>query len=102
MLLEAERGLCGYFVLTWGFDLEWNGRDAFLSELFLIPDARGKALGAAALSWRVPEPPPHFLRRQSPPEQLAIARNFSGSDRAPPFCVAVCSGPEPRTKWRPR
>ena len=48
-LLEAERGLLGYFVLTWGFDLEWNGRDAFLTELFLVPDVRGKALGATAL-----------------------------------------------------
>jgi ribosomal protein S18 acetylase RimI-like enzyme len=35
----------GYFVVTWGFDLEWNGRDAFLTELFLQPQARGRGLG---------------------------------------------------------
>lgn len=31
----------GYFVLTWGYDLEWNGRDAFLTELYLVAPARG-------------------------------------------------------------
>ncbi len=40
----------GYFVLTWGYDLEWNGRDAFLTELFLLPSARGAGLGQAALA----------------------------------------------------
>ena len=40
----------GYFVLTWGYDLEWNGRDAFLTELFLVPSARGVGLGQAALA----------------------------------------------------
>jgi ribosomal protein S18 acetylase RimI-like enzyme len=35
----------GYFVVTFGFDLEWNGRDAFLTELYLVPDARARGLG---------------------------------------------------------
>jgi len=39
----------GYFALTWGFDLEWSGRDAFLTELYLLPDARGQGLGTQAL-----------------------------------------------------
>jgi ribosomal protein S18 acetylase RimI-like enzyme len=34
--------LAGYFVLTWGFDLEWNGRDAYLTELYLRPERRGR------------------------------------------------------------
>lgn len=33
-LLEQKSELIGYFVLTWGFNLEWGGRDAFLTELF--------------------------------------------------------------------
>ena len=39
----------GYLVLTWGFDLEWNGRDAFLTELYLLPSTRGRGLGRRAL-----------------------------------------------------
>jgi len=41
----------GYFVLTWGFDLEWAGPDAFLTELFLTPRARGRGLGREAMRW---------------------------------------------------
>lgn len=44
-----EDGVLGYAVLTWGYDLEWNGRDAFLTELWLEAHARGRGLGAAAL-----------------------------------------------------
>jgi ribosomal protein S18 acetylase RimI-like enzyme len=48
-LLEAADGPVGYFVVTWGYDLEWDGRDAFLTELFLEPRARGRGLGSHAL-----------------------------------------------------
>jgi ribosomal protein S18 acetylase RimI-like enzyme len=41
--------IAGYAVLTWGYDLEWNGRDSFLTELWIQPAARGRGLGAAAL-----------------------------------------------------
>lgn len=41
--------LLGYSILTWGFDLEWGGRDAFLTELYLRPQVRGRGLGAQAL-----------------------------------------------------
>jgi ribosomal protein S18 acetylase RimI-like enzyme len=40
---------CGYAVVTWGYDLEWAGRDAFLTELYLRPARRGRGLGGAAL-----------------------------------------------------
>jgi ribosomal protein S18 acetylase RimI-like enzyme len=39
----------GYAVLTWGFDLEWAGREAYLTELFLRPEARGQGFGRAVL-----------------------------------------------------
>jgi aminoglycoside 6'-N-acetyltransferase len=45
---EGEE-IVGYFVLTWGYDLEWGGRDAFLTELYLRPAARGRGLGAAVM-----------------------------------------------------
>jgi len=48
-LLLATEGPVGYFVLTWGYDLEWDGRDAFLTELFLQPQARGQGLGRQAM-----------------------------------------------------
>jgi len=48
-LLEGEVGALGYFVLTWGYDLEWDGRDAFLTELFLVPAVRGRGHGGSAL-----------------------------------------------------
>jgi ribosomal protein S18 acetylase RimI-like enzyme len=47
-ILESST-VCGYLVLTWGFDLEWNGRDAFLTELYLLPATRGRGLGRKAL-----------------------------------------------------
>jgi ribosomal protein S18 acetylase RimI-like enzyme len=48
-LAEATGAVCGYFVLTWGYDLEWNGRDAFLTELWLTEAARGHGHGQALL-----------------------------------------------------
>ncbi|MDO9016188.1 MAG: GNAT family N-acetyltransferase [Myxococcales bacterium] len=39
----------GYFVLTWGYDLEWQGRDAWPTEFYLSEGVRGRGLGARAL-----------------------------------------------------
>jgi len=49
-LVERDALPVGYFVLTWGYDLEWNGRDAFLTELYLAPAERGRRLGDAVLA----------------------------------------------------
>jgi len=48
-LLEQAQETVGYFVLTWGYDLEWDGRDSFLTELFLVPGGRGRGNGRSAL-----------------------------------------------------
>jgi ribosomal protein S18 acetylase RimI-like enzyme len=60
LLADASLGLVGfveggatpvgYFVVTWNYDLEWNGRDAFLTELFVVEQARGHGVGRAALA----------------------------------------------------
>jgi len=48
-LLSTATETIGYFVVTWGYDLEWDGRDAFLTELFLVPGARGRGFGSQAM-----------------------------------------------------
>ena len=39
----------GYAVVTWGFDLEFGGRDAFLTEIYVSPDCRRTGLGRRLL-----------------------------------------------------
>jgi diamine N-acetyltransferase len=39
----------GYAVLTFGYSLEFKGRDAFLDELYLRESARGQGVGPLAL-----------------------------------------------------
>lgn len=45
----GDPGVAGYAVVTFGFDLEWGGRDAWLTELWVTTEARGEGLGRAAL-----------------------------------------------------
>lgn len=39
----------GYLVVTHGYSLEFGGRDAFVDELYTIPEMRGGGLGTRAL-----------------------------------------------------
>lgn len=52
LIVDAEEPaqVYGYAILTWGFDLEWGGRDAFLTELYVSPSWRGHGLGKRALA----------------------------------------------------
>jgi GNAT superfamily N-acetyltransferase len=38
-----------YLVITFGFSLEFGGRDAFVDELYVAEEARGQGLGTLAL-----------------------------------------------------
>jgi ribosomal protein S18 acetylase RimI-like enzyme len=40
----------GYVLVTFGFSLEFDGRDAFIDELYIAPHARGLGHGTAALA----------------------------------------------------
>lgn len=48
-LLEHDDSVIGYFVVTFGFSLEFHGRYALLDELYLVPSARGRGWGRHAL-----------------------------------------------------
>ncbi|SHJ88706.1 GNAT family N-acetyltransferase [Halomonas caseinilytica] len=49
-LIYAEEGLIGYLVVCFGYSIEFAGRDAFIDELYVIPEARGRGAGRAALT----------------------------------------------------
>jgi ribosomal protein S18 acetylase RimI-like enzyme len=35
----------GYLILTLGYNVEYGGRDGFIDDLYVAPDARGRGLG---------------------------------------------------------
>jgi ribosomal protein S18 acetylase RimI-like enzyme len=49
ILLEDE--VVGYAVLTFGYSLEFHGRDAFIDELYLRSERRGQGIGKRALEF---------------------------------------------------
>lgn len=48
--IESDGAVVGYLALTFGFSLEFGGRDAFVDELYIAPEARGRGLGRQALA----------------------------------------------------
>lgn len=53
LIVQGEH-VVGYLVLAFGYSLEFGGRDAFVDEVFLLPDYRGKGIGGMAL-WLLTE-----------------------------------------------
>ena len=49
-LIEQQGANVGYLILTLGFDLEFGGRQATVTDLYLQPQARHQGLGTAALT----------------------------------------------------
>ena len=54
-LVERAGAAIGYAMVTFGYDLEFGGRDAYLTELWIDPPARGDGAGRAALGLLDPE-----------------------------------------------
>ncbi|MCA9795324.1 MAG: GNAT family N-acetyltransferase [Candidatus Eremiobacteraeota bacterium] len=45
----------GYLALTFGFSLELGGRDAFIDDLYIRPEARSQGIGTRALELAIEE-----------------------------------------------
>ncbi|HEX2091841.1 MAG TPA: GNAT family N-acetyltransferase [Longimicrobiaceae bacterium] len=48
-LIRRGGAMAGYFVLAFGFSLEFRGRDAFLDEIYIREEHRGGGLGRGAI-----------------------------------------------------
>jgi GNAT superfamily N-acetyltransferase len=45
LLAEKSERAIGYAILTYGYDLEFGGMDAYLTDFFLVEAERGRGLG---------------------------------------------------------
>ncbi|HYZ86348.1 MAG TPA: GNAT family N-acetyltransferase [Bryobacteraceae bacterium] len=50
VLEDETNAIVGYFVLGYGYSIEFHGVDAFLDELYLEPALRGRGWGSLLLS----------------------------------------------------
>ncbi len=50
LVFTVDGAPAGYAIVTWGWDLEFGGRDAFLTELYVVAARRGQGVGRAGLA----------------------------------------------------
>ncbi len=50
LVFSVDEAIAGYAVVTFGFDLEHGGRDAFLTDLYVVGARRGAGIGEAGLA----------------------------------------------------
>jgi ribosomal protein S18 acetylase RimI-like enzyme len=50
-LIEVYNKSAGYVILTLGFSFEYHGREAFIDELYVEPEFRGRGLGTHAMKF---------------------------------------------------
>ena len=48
-LIQDNSGVIGYMIMTYGFSFECSGREAFIDELFILAEHRGKGAGSKAI-----------------------------------------------------
>jgi len=48
-LVELDDCVIGYVALCFGYSIEFGGRDAFIDELYILDEHRGKGIGGAVL-----------------------------------------------------
>ena len=61
-LVERDGAPIGYAIVTFGYDLEFAGRDAWLTEMWIDEAARSQGAGAAALAALDPALRAHGVR----------------------------------------
>lgn len=49
-LVERDGAVIGYAIVTYGYDLEFGGREGWLTELWIDEDRRGGGSGAAVIT----------------------------------------------------
>ncbi len=49
-IVVSDDETVGYGIVSYSYDLEYGGRDAFLSDFFVVPAHRGKGVGSAAFA----------------------------------------------------
>jgi ribosomal protein S18 acetylase RimI-like enzyme len=54
MVRQAD-SVVGYVVLTLGYSIEYGGRDGFIDDLYLIPEARGRGWGRMVIDFALSE-----------------------------------------------
>jgi ribosomal protein S18 acetylase RimI-like enzyme len=90
--------LAGYAVVTWGFDLEYAGRDAFVTELFVEPGYRRQRVGrtlldaAIAAAWRGGAAALHLLVDPANDRAIALYAG-AGFERSPRAVMTLASSP---------
>jgi ribosomal protein S18 acetylase RimI-like enzyme len=85
--LIEDAQVIGYAIVTYGYDLEFGGRDAYLTELWIDEPARAGGAGSAALAALEPELRArgvHALHLQVRPENPAVRLyERAGFERSP-------------------
>jgi GNAT superfamily N-acetyltransferase len=50
-IIKSSVQIIGYIILTFGYSLEYGGRDAFIDEFFIKENFRNKGIGSQALDY---------------------------------------------------
>ncbi len=50
-LISVDRELVGYLILTLGYSIEYGGRDAFIDEVYIHAEYRGRGIDSRVLSF---------------------------------------------------
>ena len=88
-LIMADGEVMGYVILTFVFSFEYKGRIAFLDELFISPNARGKGLGKQTLNFIHEQAKLHSVRiiyleiesHNSIAQKLYLSKNYTIHNR---------------------
>ena len=54
-IVNSSGEAVGYVVITLGYSIEYGGRDGFIDDLYLVPEARGRGWGRCLLDFACSE-----------------------------------------------